>query len=50
MAIALNHTIVHARDTAQTASFLCDILGLAPARHLAHFTIVQVGPTSLDLL
>jgi extradiol dioxygenase family protein len=50
MPITLNHTIVHARDSEQTAKFLCEILGLAPARHLAHFTIVQVGPTSLDLL
>jgi catechol 2,3-dioxygenase-like lactoylglutathione lyase family enzyme len=50
MAITLNHTIVHARDSAATARFLCEVLGLAPARQLAHFTVVQVGPTSLDLL
>jgi len=50
MAITLNHTIVPARDSAATARFLCEVLGLAPARQLAHFTVVQVGPTSLDLL
>jgi extradiol dioxygenase family protein len=50
MAITLNHTIVHAHDSAATARFLCEVLGLAPARQLAHFTVVQVGPTSLDLL
>ena len=50
MAITLNHTIVHARDSAATAQFLCEVLGLSPARQLAHFTVVQVGPTSLDLL
>jgi catechol 2,3-dioxygenase-like lactoylglutathione lyase family enzyme len=50
MAITLNHTIVHVRDSERTAGFFCEILGLAPARRLAHFTIVQVGPTSLDLL
>jgi len=50
MATTLNHIIVHARDSERTARFLCEILGLAPARRLAHFTIVQVGPTSLDLL
>ena len=50
MAITLNHTIVHTRDGAATARFLCEVLGLAPARQLAHFTVVQVGPTSLDLL
>lgn len=50
MPISLNHTIVHARDSATTARFLCEVLGLAPARQLAHFTVVQVGPTSLDLL
>lgn len=50
MAITLNHTIVHARDPGQTARFLCEMLGLAPARRLAHFTVIQVGPTSLDVL
>lgn len=50
MAITLNHTIVHARDATASAQFLVDMLGLEPARKLAHFTVVQVGPTSLDLI
>lgn len=50
MAVTLNHTIVHARDKQATARFLTEILGLAPPRTLAHFTVVQVGETSLDFL
>jgi catechol 2,3-dioxygenase-like lactoylglutathione lyase family enzyme len=50
MTISLNHTIVHVTDAAGTAAFYVDILGLAPARSLAHFTIVQVGLSSLDLI
>ena len=50
MAITLNHTIVHAHDPAATAAFLTEVLGLEPAKTMSHFTVVQVGPTSLDLL
>ena len=50
MTISLNHTIVHVRDAAATATFLAEILGLAPPERFAHFTIVKVGPTSLDLI
>lgn len=50
MAITLNHTIVHAKDPEATAAFLTEILGLAPPRQLGHFTVVQVGDTSLDLI
>jgi catechol 2,3-dioxygenase-like lactoylglutathione lyase family enzyme len=50
MAVTLNHTIVHARDPAATARFLAEILGLPPAKQLGHFTVVQVGATSLDYL
>ncbi|NWG53559.1 MAG: VOC family protein [Hydrogenophilaceae bacterium] len=50
MAISLNHTIVHARDKEATARFLTEILGLPPHRTLAHFAVVQVGDTSLDLI
>ena len=50
MAITLNHTIVHARDCAATAAFLTEVLGLPPPRRLGHFTVVQVGDTSLDFL
>jgi len=50
MAISLNHTIVHARDPAASARFLTEILGLPPHRRLGHFTVVQVGETSLDYI
>ncbi len=50
MAVTLNHTIVHARDPEATAKFLTSILGLSAHRKLAHFTVVDVGVTSLDLL
>lgn len=50
MTVSLNHTIVHARDAAATAVFLTEILGLPPSKRLSHFTVVQVGDTSLDLI
>jgi catechol 2,3-dioxygenase-like lactoylglutathione lyase family enzyme len=50
MGISLNHTIVVARDKAETARFLTEILGLPPARSLGHFAVVQVGETSLDFV
>lgn len=50
MAVSLNHTIVHASDKEATAQFLTDILGLPAHRGLAHFAVVQVGETSLDLI
>lgn len=50
MAISLNHTILHVRDPEKSAAFLVDVLGLSPARQLAHFTVVQVGDASLDLI
>lgn len=50
MPITLNHTIVHAHDCAATARFLTEVLGLPPPQIFGHFTIVQVGETSLDLL
>ena len=50
MTVTLNHTIVHAHDKAATARFLTEILGISPARTLSHFTVVQVGETSLDFI
>jgi catechol 2,3-dioxygenase-like lactoylglutathione lyase family enzyme len=50
MAVTLNHTIVHAHDAAATARFLTEILGLPPYKKVSHFTVVQVGDTSLDLI
>ena len=50
MSVTLNHTIFHAHDSEATARFLSDLLGLPEHRRLAHFTILQVGATSLDLI
>lgn len=50
MAVTLNHTIVHARDKEASAKFLTEILGLAPPKKLAHFTVVQAGEASLDFI
>ncbi|PSJ39447.1 VOC family protein [Allosphingosinicella deserti] len=50
MAVTLNHILVHAHDAKQTARFLTETLGLDAQRQLGHFTIVQVGETSLDLI
>lgn len=50
MEVTLDHTIVHARDPAATAGFLSELLGIAPPRRLGHFTVLKVGPTSLDYL
>ena len=50
MAVTLNHTIIHASDPAASAAFLTELRALEPPRRLGHFTIVQVGDTSLDFL
>lgn len=50
MPVTLNHIIVHAADPVATANFYADILNLPPARRLGHFTVLQVGETSLDML
>jgi len=50
MAVTLDHTIVHARDKEATAHFYIDILGLPSAKPLGHFTTIEVGATSLDLI
>lgn len=50
MTIYLNHTIVFARDPHRSAYFLSDILGLPAPETIEHFTIVQIGDTSLDFL
>lgn len=50
MAVTLNHTIVHASDPGATARWLTDLLDLPPPIRLGHFTVVQVGETSLDYL
>lgn len=50
MPISLNHTIVSARDQEKTAAFLTEMLGLPPHIKLDHFSVVQVGETSLDFV
>lgn len=50
MAAILDHTIVHASDPALSAAFLIALLDLPPAERLGHFTLVRIGPTSLDFI
>jgi catechol 2,3-dioxygenase-like lactoylglutathione lyase family enzyme len=51
MSVALNHTIVHARDKQASAAFLADILGLAAPTPFGPFLVVQVdNDVSLDYL
>ncbi|MFN7164954.1 MAG: VOC family protein [Hyphomonas sp.] len=50
MPVTLNHTILHVRNKADTGAFLTELLGLPPPRALAHFLVVQIGETSLDLI
>lgn len=49
MAVQLNHTIVTARDKVESATFLADILGLAPPTPAGHFLCVETANgVSLD--
>ncbi|WP_026926934.1 VOC family protein [Granulicoccus phenolivorans] len=48
MTVTLNHTIVHATDKLASATFLTELLGLAPPGSFGPFATVQVGDTSLD--
>ena len=50
MPVTLNHTIVHTSDAMASATFYADILNLPPPRRLGHFTVLQVGETSLDMI
>ena len=51
MAVALNHTIVHAQDKAESAAFLSEMLGLAPPVPFGPFLVVQVdNGVSLDFI
>ncbi len=50
MTISLNHTIIDGRDNEKSATFLTEILGLAPHTIIGHFAVVLVGDTSLDFL
>ncbi|HEY4059921.1 MAG TPA: VOC family protein [Kofleriaceae bacterium] len=51
MPVELNHTIVHARNNAESASFYADILGLSPPTKLWHFMVVPLANgVSLDFM
>lgn len=47
----LNHTIVHSRDNLASATFLAEILGLAPPRPFGPFQVVDTAnAVSLDFI
>lgn len=49
MPVRLNHTIVRVRDKKRSATFLADILGLAPPTPFGPFLVVQTdNDVSLD--
>ena len=49
MAVSLNHTIVHAPDALEAATFATEILGLDPPKQFAHFQVVELSNgVSLD--
>jgi len=51
MPATLNHTIVHARDAAESATFLAEMLGLPAPRRFGPFLIVDTANgVSLDFL
>ncbi len=47
----LNHTIVWCSDKTRSSAFLCDVLGLPPAKPFAHFLVVELGKgVSMDFM
>jgi catechol 2,3-dioxygenase-like lactoylglutathione lyase family enzyme len=49
MSVQLNHTIVWCRDQEKSASFLSEVLGLAPPTRFGPFLVVEAGNgVSLD--
>jgi hypothetical protein len=49
--VELNHTIVHARDKRESATFLTEMLGLAAPRPFGHFLVLQIdNGVSLDFM
>ena len=51
MAVQLNHTIVHARDSEKTAGFWIEVLGLPKATRFGPFQVVQAANgVSLDVM
>lgn len=51
MSVRLNHTIVNVKDKRESASFLCEILGLEQPSAYGPFLVVEVSnEVSLDYL
>lgn len=51
MTVQLNHTIVHVRDRAESATFMAEILGLPAPAPFGRFLVVQAGNgVSLDFM
>ena len=51
MTVRLNHTIVAARDRHESATFLAEILGLAPPQTYGPFAVVQLdNEVSMDFM
>src|SRR5262245_40551545 len=51
MAITLNHTIVHARDKRESATFLTELFGLPAPKPFGPFLVVEVANgVSLDFI
>jgi catechol 2,3-dioxygenase-like lactoylglutathione lyase family enzyme len=51
MAVQLNHTIVHARDSKASAAFVAELLGLAKPAHVMRFEVVEAANgVSLDFM
>jgi catechol 2,3-dioxygenase-like lactoylglutathione lyase family enzyme len=49
--VSLNHTIVHARDSAESAAFLSEVLGVGPPTRYGPFLVVEVANgVSLDFM
>ena len=51
MAAQLNHTIVWCSDKQRSADYLCEVLGLPPAKPFSHFLVVEMANgVSLDFM
>ena len=51
MAVQLNHTIVHARDSRASAAFVAELLGLPAPTHFGRFEVVEAANgVSLDFM
>jgi catechol 2,3-dioxygenase-like lactoylglutathione lyase family enzyme len=51
VAVQLNHTIVHARDSKASAAFVAELLGLAKPTHVMRFEVVEAANgVSLDFM